>query len=60
MRERKSSSLGATARYVDFDELQSFYDAVDPEASAQWADRWSQRADATARGNVCGAQSSDS
>jgi hypothetical protein len=42
---KEEQYLGVTARYVDFDELQSFYDAVDPEASAQWADRWSQRAD---------------
>ena len=36
--------LGATAQYVDFDELQTLYDAVSPEAAAEWADRWIQRA----------------
>jgi hypothetical protein len=41
---KEAQFLGATARYVDFDELQALYDVVDPEASTQWADRWSQQA----------------
>jgi hypothetical protein len=36
--------LGATARYIDFDELQALYDAVDSDAAAQWADRWNHAA----------------
>ena len=36
--------LGATARYVDFDELQAAYDAVDRDAAREWAERWGQQA----------------
>ena len=41
---QEQTYLGATARYVDFDELQTFYDLVSPEAAAEWGDRWTQRA----------------
>ncbi|MHB8954343.1 MAG: hypothetical protein ACYC4U_15340 [Pirellulaceae bacterium] len=36
--------VGATARYVDFEQLQAFYDTVSPDAAAEWADRWIERA----------------
>ena len=37
--------LGAKGRYVDFDELQSFYEKVDRDEAAQWAGRWSKHAE---------------
>jgi hypothetical protein len=36
--------LGAKARYVSFEELGGFYEKVDPEEGAAWAERWSKRA----------------
>lgn len=36
--------LGAKGRYVDFAELQSFYEKVDKDEAANWAGRWSQGA----------------
>ena len=36
--------LGAKGRYLDFDELQSFYDKVDSDKAAEWGNRWSQEA----------------
>ncbi len=47
---QEQNFLGATARYVDFDELQALYDAVPPDAAAEWADRWSQHATPLAAG----------
>ena len=41
---QEAKFLGSTARYIDFDELQALYDAVKPEAAAEWADRWSKQA----------------
>jgi hypothetical protein len=37
--------LGAKGRYIEFDELQSLYDKVDREEAAEWAARWSKRAE---------------
>ncbi len=37
--------LGAKARYVDFDELQSLYEKVDQDEAAHWASRWSEQAE---------------
>jgi hypothetical protein len=37
--------LGAKARYVDFDELQTFYEKVDRDEAGQWADRWDKQAE---------------
>ncbi len=42
--------LGATARYVDFDELKALYEEVDRDEAAEWAERWSQQAVALAPG----------
>ncbi|MBN2475968.1 MAG: hypothetical protein JXB62_15255 [Pirellulales bacterium] len=36
--------LGARARYVDFDELSSFYEKVDRDEAAEWGGRWRRRA----------------
>jgi len=43
--------LGAKGRYIDFTELQSFYEKVDRDEAASWADRWSKRATALAPGD---------
>jgi len=37
--------LGAKARYIGFDELQGIYQKVDQDEAAEWAERWSKRAD---------------
>jgi len=37
--------LGAKGRYIDFDELQSFYENVDGDEAAEWASRWSKQAE---------------
>jgi len=37
--------LGAKGRYIDFSELTAFYDKVDRDQAADWAKRWSARAD---------------
>ena len=37
--------LGVTARYVDFDELKSYYEEVDHDQAAEWASRWSKQAE---------------
>jgi len=37
--------LGARGIYVGFDELQAIYDKVDREEAAEWAERWTRRAD---------------
>jgi hypothetical protein len=36
--------LGAKARYVGFDELNGFYEKVDPDEAAEWGKRWSDNA----------------
>ncbi|UCG57144.1 MAG: twin-arginine translocation signal domain-containing protein [Phycisphaerales bacterium] len=36
--------LGATGRYIDFGELQAFYDKVDRDEAAEWAGRWRRQA----------------
>lgn len=43
--------LGATGRYIDFEELQSFYGNVDWEEAAEWAARWSESAQPLPPGN---------
>jgi hypothetical protein len=37
--------LGVKGRYIDFDELQSHYEKIDPDEAAEWAKRWSKQAD---------------
>ncbi|MDH4240712.1 MAG: twin-arginine translocation signal domain-containing protein, partial [Phycisphaerae bacterium] len=37
--------LGVKGRYIDFDELQSNYEKIDPQEAAEWANRWSKQAD---------------
>jgi hypothetical protein len=37
--------LGAKGRYVDFEELQGFYEKVDKDEAGEWAGRWSKQAD---------------
>jgi len=37
--------LGAKGIYVGFDELKAFYDKVDRDKAAEWADRWMKEAD---------------
>jgi L-fucose isomerase-like protein len=37
--------LGVKGRYVDFDELQSYYEKIDRDEAAEWAKRWSKQAD---------------
>ena len=37
--------LGTKGRYIDFSELQAFYEKVDRDQAADWASRWSQQAD---------------
>jgi len=37
--------LGAKGRYVDFGELQAFYEKVDRDEAAEWAHRWRKQAD---------------
>ncbi|MBL7154018.1 MAG: twin-arginine translocation signal domain-containing protein [Phycisphaerae bacterium] len=37
--------LGVKGRYVEFDELQGFYEKVDRDEAGEWADRWSKQAD---------------
>ena len=36
--------LGAKARYIDFDELNGFYEKVDLDEAAEWGKRWSDNA----------------
>jgi L-fucose isomerase-like protein len=36
--------LGAKGVYVDFDELKAFYEQVDKDEAADWAQRWTNRA----------------
>jgi len=43
--------LGATGRYVDFDELGGLYDEADPEKAAEWAGRWTREAEALPPGD---------
>jgi hypothetical protein len=38
--------LGATWQYVGWEELESVYPAVDPDEAAEWAARWTRRAEA--------------
>ena len=40
----ESDFLGATGRYIGFDELQALYEQADPERAREWSDRWSQKA----------------
>jgi len=42
---REQDFLGAKGIYIGFDQLQAFYDKVDQDEAAQWADRWSRAAD---------------
>ncbi|HUT92832.1 MAG TPA: twin-arginine translocation signal domain-containing protein [Thermoguttaceae bacterium] len=37
--------LGAKGRFVDFDELNAFYEKIDRDEAAEWAARWSEQAD---------------
>jgi hypothetical protein len=46
--------LGCKARYVDFSELQSFYDHVDLDMAAEWAQRWNTAALELAAGDYAG------
>ena len=37
--------LGAKGIYIGFDEFNGFYDQVDRQRAAEWADRWTKKAD---------------
>jgi len=37
--------LGAKGIYIGFDEFNAFYDQVDRQRAAEWADRWTKKAD---------------
>jgi len=37
--------LGTKGHYIDFSELQAFYETVDRDQAVEWASRWSQQAD---------------
>jgi len=37
--------LGAKGRYIDFGELQAFYERVDRDQAVEWASRWRRQAD---------------
>ncbi len=41
---REVDFLGVKARYVGFEEMMAFYNQVDRDEAAQWADRWSRGA----------------
>jgi len=43
--------LGATGRFVDFEELAALYDEADPEKAAEWAGRWTKQAQALPPGD---------
>ncbi len=43
--------LGATGRFISFDELQALYDTVDRDEAAAWAGRWSKLSDALPPGD---------
>jgi len=45
---REQDFLGATARYVDFDELGRLYEKVDMDQAREWAGRWRGAAESTA------------
>ncbi len=42
---RQQDVLGATWHYVDWPELEAMYPEVDPDAAAEWAERWTREAD---------------
>jgi hypothetical protein len=43
--------LGATGRYVGFNELKEFYDQVDRDQAGEWADQWTRQATKLGTGN---------
>ncbi len=48
---REQDFLGAKGIFIDFDELQAFYEKVDRDEAAEWARKWSKQAAPLPDGN---------
>ena len=42
---QEQNFLGTNGRYIDFSELQGFYEKVDRDQAKEWASRWSRKAE---------------
>jgi len=47
---RQRDLLGATWQYVDWKEMEAIYPDIDPDEAAEWASRWTRRAEALPAG----------